>query len=208
MIDRQNTAEGQEAPTSSHQRKIPSIRSGESVGADTPAEGRSNSKDGHAPKLAQPAPESHPGGESDDGLTGSGAAHTPAPWEVGRHGLHDFEVLGGTPCVQIAVLRGSFSRPVRGTAERVTEEVPVPEAWANAALIAAAPALLEALLTAEWAGTDEDETGDLVDSCPNCGALHGDHEIFDGLHTPTCELRDALDAALGVSSPRMEVVCG
>lgn len=73
----------------------------------------------------------------------------------------------------------------------------------------AAPQLLESLLAVEWAGFTEDDRGDFVDACPNCLSPIGDPEIEgSGLHTPTCELRDALDAALGVKSPRAEVVHG
>lgn len=83
------------------------------------------------------------------------------------------------------------------------------EDWADAHLLAAAPQLLESLLAVEWAGNEEDEFGDIPDACPNCGAFAGDAEIEgSGLHTPTCELRDALDSALGVKSPRAEVARG
>lgn len=58
--------------------------------------------------------------------------------------------------------------------------------------------LLDSLLAVEWAG----DAGD-SDCCPNCGAIGGpDSDVFDGLHTPGCELRDSLDAALGIRSPR------
>lgn len=131
-------------------------------------------------------------------------AHTPGPWEIGRYGLHDFEVQGHREeggSVQVAVLRGMLSKPAPGTLGRNYVDEPIPQAWANAALIAAAPQLLESLLAVEWAGNRlDDVTGDDIDCCPNCGAALG------SLHTPRCELRDSLDAALGVTSPRAEVV--
>lgn len=75
---------------------------------------------------------------------------------------------------------------------------------AIAQLVAAAACLRDSLLAVEWAGSDEDADGDLVDTCPNCGATFGDPEKgLTGLHFAGCELRDSLDAALGVTSPRV-----
>lgn len=74
----------------------------------------------------------------------------------------------------------------------------------------AAPQLLDSLLAVEWAGSVLDDVcGDELDCCPNCFAVIGDAEIEgSGLHTPDCELRDSLDAALGVTTPRAEVAHG
>lgn len=72
---------------------------------------------------------------------------------------------------------------------------------ADTRLFVAARLLLDSLLAVEWSGNEEGTDGlDDYDCCPNCGAALGSH------HTPTCELRDALDAALGIKSPRAEVV--
>lgn len=85
-----------------------------------------------------------------------------------------------------------------GPTNTPTEEV----SKADARIFAAGEALVDSLLAVEWAGTDRDEHGDEYDCCPNCGAALG------SAHTPGCELRDSLDAALGVTSPRLEVAHG
>lgn len=81
------------------------------------------------------------------------------------------------------------------------------EAQTGARVRAAAEALLQSLNAVEWAGTMPTDDGrDEFDACPNCGAPAADDEapeIFDGRHYAHCELRDALDAALGVTSPRV-----
>lgn len=65
---------------------------------------------------------------------------------------------------------------------------------------AAAPQLLDSLLAVEWAGSDDGpDFPEQIDCCPNCGAA------APGPHLTGCELRDSLDAALGVTSPRVEV---
>lgn len=70
--------------------------------------------------------------------------------------------------------------------------------------LALTTALADSLLAVEWAGTGEDADGDLIDCCPNCIAPIGDAEIEgSGVHYAHCELRDALDAALGVKSERV-----
>lgn len=67
---------------------------------------------------------------------------------------------------------------------------------------AAAPQLLDSLLAIEWSGFIEDDD-DAVECCPNCFAPIGDAEIEgSGVHYAHCELRDSLDAALGVTSQR------
>lgn len=60
--------------------------------------------------------------------------------------------------------------------------------------------LLDSLLAVEWAGTDMDGNGDY---CPNCGGAEKSPDSSDG-HYTGCELRDSLDLALGVKSPRIE----
>lgn len=62
--------------------------------------------------------------------------------------------------------------------------------------------LLDSLLAVEWAGTDFNEDADEIDCCPNCGG------VTTLGHFTYCELRDSLDAALGVKSPRLERVDG
>lgn len=62
---------------------------------------------------------------------------------------------------------------------------------ANARLIVAAPMLLEALISAEWASSAIDDRGIARVACPDCGGI-----ISDG-HEPDCDLRAAIDAAIG-----------
>jgi hypothetical protein len=71
------------------------------------------------------------------------SGHTPGPWEVGAaYGMHGVEVVGDNGnrkvCGVIGVDRDQYDREGRKVAN-----VPNPEGWANARLIAAAPDLLE-----------------------------------------------------------------
>lgn len=108
------------------------------------------------------------------------AEHTPAPW----------------------TLSGGFimGRRADGSHVTVADVIGIPgraDVDADIRLIAAAPQLLDSLLAVEWAGSKQDAHGDEVECCPNCGAPHG------GFHYQHCELRDSLDAALGVPSERI-----
>lgn len=124
------------------------------------------------------------------------SSHTPAPWFVELTATAGLRIVHGPPDPEtgfrsdVPVGLGSLA--------------PTAEELANVRLKAASVALLESLLAVEWAGTDEtEELFETEDCCPNCGAA-----AAGKLHFAHCELRDALDAALGVTSPRMEVVHG
>lgn len=72
--------------------------------------------------------------------------------------------------------------------------------------LALIPQLLDSLQAVEWGGAlvIDEEHGDCVDACPNCYAPAPDLEIEGaGQHYAHCELRDSLDAALGVTSQRI-----
>lgn len=124
--------------------------------------------------------------------------HSPGPWVWGwetGNVIQVYRVTGGIQNEEIAEVWLDSEHAAPDRTEAGME--------ADARLISVAPQLLESLLAVEWAGSDSDEDDDLIDVCPNCGATFGDPEKgLTGLHTPGCELRDALDAALGVTSPR------
>lgn len=142
-----------------------------------------------------------PDSPQEDGKPGSRPAqrpaeHTPGPWEVVHHGAGD---LSGVT-IRRAITSGEYVAEVHANKGDDAREVS-----ANIRLIAASPQLLDSLSAMEWAGSGEDEVGDYTDECPNCGASAADAEapaVFDGLHFVGCELRDALDAALGVTTER------
>lgn len=119
------------------------------------------------------------------------AEHTSGPWFVELTTLAGLRIVHGE-----ADLHGFRDDvPVGlGKLDPTTEE------RANVTLKAAAPQLLDSLLAVEWAGSDMTDEGDFFDVCPNCGESEA-----SGYHTVGCELRDSLDAALGVTSPRLEV---
>lgn len=127
------------------------------------------------------------------------AEYTPGPW-ITEQG--DEEIWIG---VQKPRGSGIFDvvTSVEGAAD-VHDADFFARAQANARLIAAAPQLLDSLLAVEWAGSmDDEESGDAFDCCPNCMAPVADFDAPGILvHYAHCELRDSLDAALGVTSPR------
>lgn len=147
-------------------------------------------------------PDSDPVRNGAESLAGAGSgpvrpadrpAHTPGPWFVeSRGGLLEIICPGqqweGNPVI-VAEVPTDLGPPDYS------------DAAADARLLAAAPQLLESLLAVEWAGEDEtEELFETEDCCPNCGAA-----AAGKLHFTHCELRDSLDAALGVTSPRLEV---
>lgn len=75
------------------------------------------------------------------------SAHTPGPWEA--HAFHQNDTVTGAEYVQVAHVFGpTGGLPLKAEAER----------HANAALIAAAPDLLEALEAISRAGTLNDQS--------------------------------------------------
>lgn len=115
-------------------------------------------------------------------------AHTPAPWFVELTRSAGLRIVHGPPDEE------GFRDDVPVGLGKVG---PTHEERANITLQAAAPQLLDSLLAVEFGGTAFDDNADEFDCCPNCqGAPTLGH--FVG-----CELRDALDAALGVTSPRI-----
>lgn len=88
-----------------------------------------------------------------------------------------------------------------GTNPPVAERSPAD----NVRIAFAAPQLLDSLLAVEWGGSADDEDGESCDCCPNCIAPSpdSDHMENPGIHYAHCELRDSLDAALGVKSERV-----
>lgn len=129
----------------------------------------------HGPHGATPEPSAEPLATPDHAqhVPNPVSSHTPGPWVA-----HHWAVTtpGGLAIADVV----GYDEPV-----------------ANARLIAASPALLDSLLAVEWAGAMFNDDGDYFDACPNCaGAPTVGHYVG-------CELRDALDAAHGVKSPRV-----
>lgn len=119
------------------------------------------------------------------------AEHTPGPWAV---------VARGTARLDRRTIRRNVTGGAYVGEIRPAESDDPARVLANGHLIAAAPQLLDSLLAVEWAGSDDGQDfPDQIDCCPNCGAPEE-----GGRHFTNCELRDSLDAALGVTSPRLE----
>ena len=124
--------------------------------------------------------------------------HTPGPWAVGPYGS-DLEIQGGG--IQLARVRTT-----RAGVDELAEPraVPIPEAGANARLIAAAPDLLAALLAMiayreEWEASDQDghhfmcDMLDVEEAACTCGLDAARAAIAKATATPTQERDDGND---------------
>lgn len=84
---------------------------------------------------------------------------SPGPFRVGAHRSCEVEILDANGCEVARVVFPMVKRELSGC--DVQE--------ANAALLASAPDLLMALRAVQWGGSDRDEHGVEVATCPWCG---------------------------------------
>lgn len=169
-------------------------------------------RDGSGPiRNPQPDPLSAPESGERPGNWPAGA-HTPGPWRlVHRYDVPEivdqrgFEIVE-TPTLAISPewLEANPDKHWGGHDESHIER-DLEEDVANAHLIHAAPQLLDSLLAVEWGGAFENDDADLIECCPNCLAPASASDNTAGIHYAACELRDSLDAALGVTSPRISL---
>jgi hypothetical protein len=121
------------------------------------------------------------------------ARHTPGPWEATPGGSSIRTTMAG---LEGGVLVADLYCRGMTPWDHETRQ-------ANAALIAAAPAMLEALQDVEWGGLEDHPLGGYFGACPYCGGGDPDNPNTPREHAghdAECKLAQAIRAATGGES--------
>lgn len=121
--------------------------------------------------------------------------HSPGPWKIARRSRRGYYLF---------IDAGTWTDAVRVVVRMEGNDTDRPEGLANACLAVAAPDLLAALKSVEWAGESHDRDG-CWPCCPSCGAPSPEVEMDDqpagapraGSHCDGCVLAASIVKAEG-----------